>query len=324
MPANSLKRDVALAGAAIAGLLLIHALVPSTAFSDFLVRCAAMGIFATSLNLLVGQTGMVSFGHGMFYGLGAYAFVLLMHRTTLDVISAFVLSLLIVGLIAAAVGAICVKLKENYFAFCTLAAQMFVYATIHGAITITGGDQGVGGIPRRSVGSFDLSNHANLYVVASFALVICLLQLRMISVSSFGVALRMIRDNERRATFIGLPVLRIKLAAFVISAMIAAVGGVLMSLFISGAYPELANWSTSGQAIFAIVLGGVNSFFGPLVGSIMLALLNDVVTRLTSYYGFVLGLVILLFVLGFRAGVLDFLPRTLFGRRMARVAAKVS
>ena len=126
--------------------------------------------------------------------------------------------------------------------------------------------------------------------------------------------MRLIRDNETRAAFLGISVWRVKLTVFVLSAVFAAAGGVIMSLFVSGAYPELINWPISGDAIFAIVMGGVGSFLGPTVGTMILLLLNDVVTRQTEYYGLALGIIILLFALGLRRGVLDFATQRLGGR----------
>jgi len=123
--------------------------------------------------------------------------------------------------------------------------------------------------------------------------------------SPFGYTLRMIRDNAARATFLGIPVFRVRLTAFVLAGIFAGSGGVIMSLFVSGAYPEFAYWTISGEGIFIIMLGGLNTFLGPVVGTIILLLLNDFVTRVTEYYGLTLGIIILLFALGLRRGLLD-------------------
>jgi branched-chain amino acid transport system permease protein len=115
----------------------------------------------------------------------------------------------------------------------------------------------------------------------------------------------MIRDNAARATFLGIPVFRVRLTAFVLAGIFAGSGGVIMSLFVSGAYPEFAYWTISGEGIFIIMLGGLDTFLGPVVGTIILLLLNDFVTRVTEYYGLTLGIIILLFALGLRRGLLD-------------------
>lgn len=308
-------RDIAIGCCVIAVLAAIPFLLPSKAFQDFVIRCASMALFATSLNLLVGYTGLSSFGHGMFYGLGTYSFALLMQRTGISLPVAFVLTLLITALTAIVVGAICIRLRLIYFAFVTLAMQMLMHSVIISWVGLTGGDQGLqGGIPRRVVAGVDLGNQYNLYVFSAIMLVIGLLLMRHIVNTTFGTSLRLIRDNETRAAFLGIVVWRVKLTVFVLSAVFASVGGMVMSLFVSGAYPELINWPISGDAIFAIVMGGVGSFLGPTVGTMILLLLNDVVTRQTEYYGLALGIIILGFALGLRRGVLDFITERLGGR----------
>ena len=299
--------DLVIAVAAFAVLATLPFLFSSKALLDFVIRCAAYGLFATSLNLLVGYTGMISFGHGMFFGLGAYGFGLIMQRTSVPIPVAFVGTLLITTVVSAAIGAICVRLKEIYFAFVTLAFQMLIHSMILSWASLTGGDQGLrGGIPRPVFFGIDLSNHMHLYIVSCALLVIGLLLMRQIAQSPFGYTLRMIRDNASRASFIGIDVWRAKLTIFVMAALFASTGGVVMSLFVSGAYPEFAFWTISGEGIFINMLGGVTTFLGPMVGTVLLLIMNDTVTRLTEYYGIVLGIVILFFAIGLRKGLMDF------------------
>ena len=308
-------RDTIVAVAALIVILLIPAFHRSPAFEDYVIRLSAMALFATSLNLLVGGTGMVSFGHGMFYGFGAYAFALMMQLTEMSLPVAAVLAVLATTVVALVVGAICVRLSSDYFAFVTLAMQMLFYSIIISWQSLTGGDQGLrGGIPRREIFGFDLGSQLHLYQFCAIVAVLGVLALRHISASPFGTTLRMIRDNETRAAFLGVVLWRARLAAFVIAGGFAGLGGVLAALFVSGAYPEFADWPNSGQAIFAVMLGGIESFLGPLVGAMILLALNDVVTRTTEYYGLVLGIVILAFALGLRRGVLDFLRLRWRGR----------
>ena len=299
--------DLVIAVAAFAVLATLPFLFSSKALLDFVIRCAAYGLFATSLNLLVGYTGMISFGHGMFFGLGAYGFGLIMQRTSLPIPVAFVGTLLITTVVSAAIGAICVRLKEIYFAFVTLAFQMLIHSMILSWASLTGGDQGLrGGIPRPVFFGIDLSNHMHLYIVSCALLVIGLLLMRQIAQSPFGYTLRMIRDNASRASFIGIDVWRAKLTIFVMAALFASTGGIVMSLFVSGAYPEFAFWTISGEGIFINMLGGVTTFLGPMVGTVLLLIMNDTVTRITEYYGIVLVIVILFFAIGLRKGLMDF------------------
>lgn len=311
-------RDVLIALAAFVILALLPAFTGSKFLLDFVIRCAAYGLFATSLNLLVGYTGLTSFGHGMFFGLGAYGFGLMMQKTGVPIPVAFVATLLIVLVFAAVIGAICVRLKEIYFAFVTLAFQMLIHSTILSWVSFTGGDQGLrGGIPRPPFLGIDLSNHLHLYIFSCAMLVIGLLLMRQIAQSPFGYTLRMIRDNAARASFIGIDVYRAKLVIFVLAALFASVGGMIMALFVSGAYPEFAYWTISGEGIFINMLGGVTTFLGPMVGTVLLLILNDTVTRLTEYHGIVLGIVILFFAIGLRRGLMDFVVEWYARRRDA-------
>ena len=305
---HSLRRDITIGAIAITALVLLPLVWPSKALIDFVIRGASLGLFATSLNLLIGYGGMVSFGHGMFFGLGAYSFGLLMQRTGMPIPAAFVLTIAVNAAVALAIGAICVRLKEIYFAFLTLAFQMFLYSLIILWVPLTGGDQGLrGGIPRPTFLGIDLADQKQLYIASCVLLVVGLMLMRHIVASPFGYTLRMIRDNAMRAAFLGINVFRIKLVAFVLAGIFGGIGGVIMSLFVSGAYPEFAYWTVSGEGVFIIMLGGLSTFLGPMVGTAILLLLNDVVTRFTEYYGLTLGAIILLFALGLRRGLTDFL-----------------
>jgi branched-chain amino acid transport system permease protein len=298
MQRGTLARDAVIAVAAFAALALLPLVTSSPAVVDFVIRCSALALFATSLNLLVGYTGLVSFGHGMFFGLGTYAFGILMQRTQIPIPLALAATLIIVAVVAAAVGAICIRLQEIYFAFVTLAFQMLLWSLIVSWIPLTGGDQGLrGGIPRPVFLGIDLANQKHLYLFSAALLVTGLLIMRHIVASPFGYTLRLVRDNATRASFLGIDVWRVKLMVFVLAAVFAGLGGTVMALFVSGAYPEFAYWTMSGEAIFIIMLGGLGTFIGPTVGAVILLLLNDLVTRFTEYYGLTLGLVILLFAL---------------------------
>jgi branched-chain amino acid transport system permease protein len=130
--------------------------------------------------------------------------------------------------------------------------------------------------------------------------------MRIILQSPFGATLRMVRDSAERAAFLGIDVWRIKLYAFVLASCMASVGGVVMALFVSGAFPDFGYWTMSGDAIFMIMMGGLHVFIGPVVGAGLLLLFNDIITRTTEYHGLALGLVVLLFALGFKRGITDF------------------
>jgi branched-chain amino acid transport system permease protein len=310
------RRDLAIAVGGLAALLILPLLWQSTAVVDFVIRIAALGLFATSLNLLIGYAGMVSFGHGLFFGLGAYSFGLMMQKLGTSIPVAFALTIAVNATFAALLGAISIRLKEVYFAFLTLAFQMLLYSLIVAWVPLTGGDQGLlGGIPRPAFLGIRLDEISHLYAFSCVLLIAGLFIMRHIIESPFGYTLRLIRDNTERATFLGIDVFRVKLAAFVLAGVIAGVGGMIMALFVSAAYPQFANWTMSGEGIFMVMLGGISTFLGPLAGAVILSLLNDVVTRGTEHHGLALGALILMFVLGLRKGLVDFVLEKVRGLR---------
>jgi branched-chain amino acid transport system permease protein len=305
MRRSSIGRDALIAAAALLLLAALPMIFPGKSVTDFVLRASAFAVFATSLNLLVGYTGLVSFGHGLFFGLGAYSFALSMQKLGTSIPVALALTVAISALVAAAIGAICVRLKEIYFSFLTLAFQMLLYSLIIAWTPVTGGDQGLtGGIPRPPFLGIRLDDPDHLYLFCCTTLVVSLFLMWQVVQSPFGYTLRMIRDNPRRASFLGIPVWRMRLLAFIVAGVFGGIGGMLMSLFVSSAYPDFAYWTISGEAVFMIMLGGINVFFGPLVGAALLLLLSDVITRVTEHYGLVLGVIILVFALGLRQGLL--------------------
>jgi branched-chain amino acid transport system permease protein len=232
----------------------------------------------------------------------------MMQKAGTSIPAAFALTVLINAAVAAVVGAICIRLREIYFAFLTLAFQMLLHSLIIAWTSVTGGDQGLtGGIPRPPFLGIRLDDPHHLYLFCCTVLVVSLLLMRHLVQSPFGYTLRMIRDNPQRAAFLGVQVWHVRLLAFAVAGIFGGVGGTLISLFVSSAYPDFAYWTVSGEAVFMILLGGMTVFLGPLVGACILLLLNDLVTRFTEHYSLVLGIVILAFALGLRKGLLGFL-----------------
>ncbi len=300
------NKELLLALAGLAILIAIPFFSPSRVALDFVIRLAAFGLFATSLNILVGYGGMVSFGHAMFFGGGAYAFGLLMQKGGASIPVALLGAIVFCALLGLVIGAICVRLKEIYFSFLTLAFQMLIHSIIITWTSLTGGDQGLmGGIPR-VWGSINLADTQTLYWFSCIIGVLCLFIMRYILQSPFGYTLRMVRDNADRAKFLGIDVWRVRLYAFILASSFAGVGGVIMALFVSGAYPEFSYWTMSGEAVFMIMMGGLHTFIGPVVGAGLLLVFNDVITRTTEYHGLALGVIVLVFALGFKRGITDF------------------
>ena len=303
---SSFNKDLLIALAGLAILVAIPFFSPGRVALDFVIRLAAFGLFATSLNILVGYGGMVSFGHAMFFGGGAYAFGLLMQKGGASIPVAILGAVLFCAVLGFVIGSICVRLKEIYFSFLTLAFQMLIHSIIITWTSLTGGDQGLmGGIPR-IWGSLNLANVETLYWFSCTIGVLSLFLMRYILQSPFGYTLRMVRDNADRAQFLGINVWRVRLYAFILASCFAGIGGVIMALFVSGAYPEFSYWTMSGEAVFMIMMGGLHAFIGPVVGAGLLMVFNDIITRTTEYHGLALGIIVLFFALGLKRGMTDF------------------
>jgi branched-chain amino acid transport system permease protein len=304
-----------LALVAFCGFVLVGLVSPGTWVLDTLTSLFAAGLLAMSLHLLIGYTGLISFGHAAYYASGGYIFGMVLQTPSFvaacgawSVPLATLIAVGGTGIFAFVVGLICARLSEIYFAFLTLAFQMLFVSIIQGLVQYTGGDQGLtGGIPRPVFLGLDLVQAKPRYIFCAFLFVLGVLGVRWITLSSFGATLRMVRDNERRAAFLGIDTYAAKVIAFTAAGSIASLGGVVLAIFTSAAYPEWASWSVSGEAIFTIMLGGLHSFWGPLVGVVVMRVINDVTLVYTTHTELAKGVAILFVVLVLKRGILDWL-----------------
>jgi len=311
---DNFKRDAFIGIAVWLFLLIFFFIVPSPGIHDIIQKVFILGLFAMSLNILIGYLGLIAFGHAAFFAAGAYTLGLFLQSNavnslgSLSIPIAIISAIFISTILATFIGAICIRLKDIYFSFLTLAFQMLIYSIILALVSITGGDQGLmGGFPKPPFLGIDLGKPFDFYAFTIFISIITIVLLRQLIESPFGYGLRMIRDNPERPAALGFNNQRHKLIAFIIAGSIAGLAGSLQALLDVGAYPEWAFWAKSAEPLFMILLGGMHSFLGPLMGALIFEILNDFVTANTRYYGLVLGLVILSFVLGLRRGLLDWL-----------------
>ena len=311
---DNFKRDAIIGLIVWIFLLIFFFVIPSPGIHDIIQKVFILGLFALSLNILIGYLGLVAFGHAAFFASGAYTLGLFLQSSivsnlgSLSIPAAIISAIFISTILAAFIGAICIRLKDIYFSFLTLAFQMLIYSIILALVDITGGDQGLmGGFPKPPFLGIDLGKPFDFYAFTIFISIITIVLLRQLIESPFGYGLRMIRDNPDRPAALGFNNKRHKLIAFIIAGSIAGLAGSLQALLDVGAYPEWAFWAKSAEPLFMILLGGMHSFLGPLMGAFIFEILNDFVTANTRYYGLVLGLVILSFVLGLRRGLLDWL-----------------
>lgn len=263
-----------------------------------------MALFATSLNLILGFGGMVSFGHAAFFGVGAYTVALLMKKGGVPLVPALMAAPLAAGIAAAIVGWFCVRLIGLYFAILTLAFGQLLYMIAFQWYTFTGGDDGIHGIPKP-----EFLDPTNYYLLCLIIFLVCFLVMRMIVNSSFGLSIRLTRENLERAKFIGINVRRYQWMNFIIAGFFAGIAGGLFTELNRFAQTEFLHWSKSGDAIFACLVGGMYSFVGPAIGSSVLIFLHIILQQihqsLVEIWAIILGVILL--------GVVLFAPEGLAG-----------
>ncbi|PYM78112.1 MAG: branched-chain amino acid ABC transporter permease [Candidatus Rokuibacteriota bacterium] len=280
-------------------------------------------LFATSLNLLVGYTGLVSFGHAAYFGIGAYTTGILMKKLGVPFLLAFPAAGVLAAAFALLFGLFCVRLTRIYFAMLTLAFAQIVWAICFKWNEVTGGEQGMPEVPYPDLAwmgrlpwldGLRTSDHFYLLTVVLVAL--CLFLLHRVVGSPFGRMLTTIRENAERAEFIGVHVRRYELAAFVLAGAFAGLAGGLFGIFNRGVFPDFAYWTKSSEVLIMTLLGGMGTFYGPSVGALALILLNQQIVSYTEYWPFVLGTILVVLLFGFPGGLGGALE--LLGRRLAR------
>jgi branched-chain amino acid transport system permease protein len=298
-------------GHPIAAFIVFFAVFPFLVpYESLATQVLIFGLFALGFNLLYGYTGLLSFGHAAYYGLGAYGTGLALAKlkvTSLWIALSVGLGSAIIG--GALVGFFCLRRRGIYFAMLTLAfAQMLYFIAFHAA-DLTGGDDGLRGIPLHPLGlpgvSVSLRSPLAFYFFAYVLVVLAVAALKRILDSPFGAVLRAIRENSDRAVACGYDINRIKLLSFVFSASFAGLAGGLDALRLTVVPVEALYWSTSGQVVIMTLLGGAGTFFGPFVGAATYLILADRLSIFFEYWPLVIGIIFMAFVL--------FLPRGIWG-----------
>ncbi|MDB5965411.1 MAG: branched-chain amino acid transporter permease [Polaromonas sp.] len=288
----------------------------------FVMKLLCFALFACAFNLLLGFTGLLSFGHAAFFGSAAYVTGWLIKSQNWTPELGLIAGAVAAGLIGLLVGLIAIRRQGIYFAMITLAIAQMVYFVCLQA-KFTGGEDGLQGVPRgKLLGLFSLESDVALYYVVVAVFVLCFLFIARIINSPFGQVLKMIRENEPRAISLGYQVDRYKLLAFVLSAALAGLAGSLKTLVMGFATLSDVHWSMSGEVILMTLLGGVGTFFGPVMGSgIVIALQNLLADKVGSWVTVIIGAIFMLCVLAFRKGVVGELLAFRERRRHAAMAA---
>ncbi len=299
-----------------AGLVLLAAVPPVAAlvnqpfYLDLVRRVMIFAIAALSLNLILGYGGMISFGHAAYLGIGAYSVGVLAHYGINNGYLQWALAIGASALVALAIGAVSIRTSGVYFIMITLAfTQMLYYLGI--SIAEYGGDDGMRlAVKSQFPGLIDLNDaNAFYYLVLAFLVLFLFLAHRLVD-SRFGMVIRAARSNEARTRSIGFSPYPYRLAAFVIAGAVCGLAGALLVNHTAYLTPEFMNWTRSGELMFMVILGGMASIAGPVLGAFALLLVEDALSGWTQHWQLVLGPLLVLSVLFLRRG----LAGLLFGK----------
>lgn len=264
--------------------------------SDFwifvFIEMLVFGLYAASFNLLFGYGGMLAFGHAVFFGIGAYATAILMRKLGFGALPAALFSPLVAAIAGAVIGYFCIRLSGIYLGMLTFAFQMLVYTAVLKSYDFTGGDDGLSGFNNSGLAANPLA----FYYIALVVVAAALFALWRLVRSPFGLALRAQRGNPRRSMALGVNVRLHRWLTFVIASLFAGLAGSLFALANHSVFPGWMNWTASATPIVMTILGGMHSFAGPIIGSIIYVLLQTWLTGLTEYWALFLGVAILLLV----------------------------
>lgn len=300
---------------AVLAFLMVFPLV--TPYHALAVNILVFGLYAVGFNLLFGYTGLLSFGHAAFLGIGSYLAGIAIVHAGLPWWAAIAIGIAAAALAGLGIGLLAIRTRGIYFSMVTLALGQIVYYVFYKAERWTGGENGLRGVSIEAidVGVFkiDLLNPVAKYYFMLVFVALALWFVSRVLASPFGAVIETVRENEKRAAACGYDVARTKLLAFVLSAAICGLAGTLRALHLSIVPIDSLHYLQSGQAVMMCLLGGMGTFFGPFVGAAVFLYLEDIVTNMTQYWMAVVGIVFMVFVLFFPRGIwgstLDWLER---------------
>ena len=277
-------------------------------------RVLVYALAAMSLNFLLGYTGVLSFGHAAYFGLGAYGTALTIKYLYPSTPVGMLVGILVGTVAAAVIGPMIARLRGIYFAMCTIAFGQVFYFIAFQWSSVTGGDDGVSAWHRMPLNlgftTIDiLQSSRAFYYFALTVVAVCAAAMAFLLRSPFGRTLLAIRENERRARFLGIPVDRHIWMSWVISSFFVSVAGTLYALLNNFVDPRAVRWDQSGMFVIMAVLGGMRSFWGPLIGAAIFIVLEDYLSSLTQNWESFIGLFFVLIVLFFPRGVLGIIRR---------------
>lgn len=300
------------AGVWIAVLVVLAAipLVLSSFETGLVIELMLLVVFAASYDLLIGYSGVISFGHALPFGTAAYLMGMVMAGRPLPGVpteslgfpAAVLIGIVAVVLVSFATGYLALQLSGVYFAMLTLAFSMVGYFVVFETTEYTGGDNGLL-VTRPDVFGVALGDQVTFYYVVLVVVALSYAAMRRLTTSPFGQVLKSIRENEERARFLGYDTFRYKLFAFVVAGLFAGIAGMLQGLYLNIITPSLMYWSTGGDALLVTLIGGMGTLWGSIVGAMFLMGAREFLTGFTENWPIVLGVVYVLFVLFVPSGI---------------------
>ncbi|MGZ3524859.1 MAG: branched-chain amino acid ABC transporter permease [Thermodesulfobacteriota bacterium] len=286
-------------------------LIPLFVFLPFLTphhslasEMLIFAIFAMGYDILFGYTGLLSFGHAIFFGVGAYSLGLILIKLHAPLLVGLLGGIFVSLVIALVVGFLSIRVKGIYFVMVTLAfCQMFYFIAFKWA-GFTGGDNGLHGVPRPPVVTIHLDSEIRLYYFILILFVVCLLLALRVVHSPFGRALQSLKSNEDRAKSIGFDTSRFKLISFLISAFFGGLAGGLYALHLNFVPLETLHIMTSGDVVIMSIIGGIGTLYGPIFGAMLLVYLKNLMSGWTEQWNFIMGILFITSVLTLRRGIL--------------------
>ena len=287
--------------AILAAVLLLPAFVRHAIATEIWI----FAIFGLGLNLLLGYTGLLSFGQATFFGSAGYVAGYLLKHYGVGVPLVLAVGVAVGALTAAVVGYLCVQRADLYFIMLTFALNQMFYFTAYQWTSVTGGEDGMPGIPRPDVLGLDIHGPLAYYTLVALLFLVALWVMKRIVESPLGKILQSIRENALRAEALGYDVARMKLAAFVIGGAFSGLAGVLYAMLFGIVPLEAIGFVFSGNVVFATLIGGSGSLYGPVIGAFVFIWLSESVSAMWARWPLLLGVAFVIVVLFFRGGVVE-------------------
>ncbi len=290
-------------------VLLIPVVLPLFMQARFYIYLISLilvfGLFATSLNFVLGFGGIYQFHHGVFYGIGAYASALMLLKSGLPYWVGLIAGPVVSAILSLFMGLICLRLSKLYFGMLQVSLGSLVWVVIYRWRSLTGGEDGIHGIPMPEL----ISSPTGAYYFSFIVCMVCFFIIYKMIKAPFGSILQGIRDNAVRSEMIGVNVKRHQLAALIIAGFFAGVAGVLFIVVDNSAFPDMLFWTLSMEVMIMCLLGGWHIFIGPLAGAALMVLFRTFIGTFTIYWAFIQGIILMIIIFFLPSGVLGYFEK---------------